>query len=163
MWRVLLISVVLVAAAEPIHEVGHAVAVKLLTGIWPRFTLWAVFPPAIPSQDAALAILLAGDLAVLLWWLCVMICVCHRPGWRWALIGPSFMAVISLASWFVAATMKAFGIAHVGASDAAKFLTVSGVSPFWVIFGVSLAGLGMAGCTHTQLRQGCSDFSTDSK
>ena len=79
MWKAVVISVVLAAAAQPIHEAGHAVAVKLFTGIWPRFTLWAVFPPAIPSQEAALAILLAGDIAVLLWWLFVVICVRLDP------------------------------------------------------------------------------------
>ena len=56
------------------------------------------------------------------------------------------MAVISLASWFVAAAMSPFGMAHVGASDAAKFLAVSGVSPLWMISGVSLAALGMTVC-----------------
>jgi hypothetical protein len=80
MWKAVVISVVLAVAAGPIHEAGHAIAVKLFTGTWPRFTLWAVFPPAIPSQDVALTILLAGDLAVLLWWLFVLICVRHRPG-----------------------------------------------------------------------------------
>lgn len=163
MWKAVLISVALAAAAGPIHEAGHAVAVKLLTGIWPRFTLWAVFPPPIPSQEAALTILLAGDIAVLLWWLFVVICVRHRPGWKWALIGPSFMAVISLASWFVAAAMSPFGMAHMGASDAAKFLAVSEVNPFWLLFCVSLAAFGIAVCTQTQLRQGCSVVSTDSR
>ena len=90
-----------------------------------------------------MAILLAGDLAVRLWWLFVMICVRDRAGWQWAMIGPSFVAVISLASWFVAAAMSPFGMAHVGASDAAKFLVVSGVSPLWVLFCVSLALFGM--------------------
>ena len=148
MWKAVVISAGLAAAAEPIHEAGHAVAVKLLTGTWPRITLWAVFPPAIQSSEAAMAILLAGDLAVVLWWLFVMICVRHRPGWQWAMIGPSVMAVISLASWFAAAAMSPFGMAHVGASEAAKFLAVSGVSPLWVIFGVSLTAFGMAVCTQ---------------
>ena len=90
-----------------------------------------------------MAILLAGDLAVRLWWLFVMICVRDRAGWQRAMIGPSFVAVISLASWFVAAAMSPFGMAHVGASDAAKFLVVSGVSALWVLFCVSLALFGM--------------------
>jgi hypothetical protein len=99
-----------------------------------------------------MAILLAGDLAGLLWWLFVMICVRDRAGWQWVMIGPSFMAVISLASWFVAATMSPFGMAHVGASDAVKFLVVSGVSPLWVLLCVSLALFGMGLWTQTQLR-----------
>ena len=99
----MIISVGLAAAAEPVHEAGHAVAVKLLTGTWPQFTLWALFPPAIPSRHAALSILLAGDLAVVLWWLLILLCIRRQPECRWALIGPSFMAVISLASWFVSA------------------------------------------------------------
>jgi hypothetical protein len=136
-------SNVLAAAAEPIHEAGHAVAVKLFTGIWPRFTVWAVFPPTIRSQEAALAILLAGDLAVLLGCLFVSICVRYQPGWQWAMIGPSFMAVISLASWFIAAAMSPFGMTHVGASDAAKFYRRLRVNPLWVISGVSLAAFGM--------------------
>ena len=57
MSKAVVISVVLAAAAEPIHEAGHAVAVKLFTGKWPRITLWAVFPPAIQSSEAAMAIL----------------------------------------------------------------------------------------------------------
>jgi hypothetical protein len=73
------------------------------------------------------------------------------------------MAIISLASWFVAAAMSPFQMAHVGASDAAKFFAVSGVSPLWVIFGVSLTAFGMVICTQKQLRQGCSIFSTDSR
>lgn len=68
MWKTVVISVGLAAVAQPIHEAGHAVAVRLFTGVWPRFTLWAVFPPTIPSQKAALAILAAGDVAVVMWW-----------------------------------------------------------------------------------------------
>ena len=66
MWKTVVISVGLAAAAQPIHEAGHAVAVRLFTGVWPRFTLWAVFPPSIPSEEAALVILAAGESAPLL-------------------------------------------------------------------------------------------------
>src|SRR3954463_11718966 len=54
MWKAV-ISVGLPAVAQPIHEAGHVIAVRLSTGVSPRFTLWAVFPPVIPSQEAALA------------------------------------------------------------------------------------------------------------
>lgn len=130
MWKVVVISVVLAAATQPIHEAGHAVAVRVFTGVWPRFTLWAVFPPAIPSQEAALVILAAGDIAVLLWWAVVLAYTRWRPVWKLALVGPSFMTAIAMANWFVAAALTPFGFANVGASDAAKFIAVSGVTPY---------------------------------
>jgi hypothetical protein len=148
MWKTVVISVVLAAAAQPIHEGGHAIAVKLFTGVWPRFTLWAVFPPRIPTQEAALAILAAGDIAVLLWWTVVLLCTSWRPAWKLALIGPSFMAVISMASWFVAAAITPFGPTSVSASDAAKFLSVSRMNPLWVLLFVSGIAVVMGVCAR---------------
>jgi hypothetical protein len=152
MWKAVVISVGLGAAAQPIHEVGHAIAVRLFTGAWPRFTLLAVFPPAIPSQEAALGILVAGDIAVLLWCAVIFACTRRRPVWKLALIGPSFMTAIAMASWFVAAALTPFGLASVGASDAAKFLAVSGVNPLWVVVSVSVMGIAMAACARHAMK-----------
>lgn len=143
-----MISVGLAAAAQPIHEAGHAVAVRLFTGVWPRFTLWAVFPPKITSQEAVLAILAAGDMAVVLWWAVVLVCIRRRPAWKLGLIGPSFMTAIAMASWFVAAALTPFGLASVGASDAAKFIAVSGMNPAWVALVVSVLAVAMAACAR---------------
>jgi hypothetical protein len=35
-WAEILGSVALAIVAEPIHEVGHAVTTRLLTGTWPQ-------------------------------------------------------------------------------------------------------------------------------
>lgn len=148
MCKTVVISVVLAAAAQPIHEAGHAVAVRVFTGAWPRFTLRAVFPPAIPTREAALVILAAGDIAVLLWWAVVLCCTSWRPAGKLALIGPSFTAAIAIASWFVAAALTSFGLASVGASDAAKFIAVSGVNLLWVVLWLSVVALGMAACAR---------------
>ncbi len=148
MWKAVVISVVLAAAAQPIHEAGHAIAVRVFTGVWPRFTLWAVFPPPIPSQEAALAILAAGDIAVLLWWVVVFGYTRWRPVWKLAFVGPSFMTAIVMASWFVAAALTPFGLASVGASDAAKFIAVSGMNPVWVALLVSVLAVAMAACAR---------------
>ena len=148
MWKAVVISVVLAAAAQPIHEAGHAIAVRVFTGVWPRFTLWAVFPPAISSQEAALAILAAGDIAVLLWWTVVFACTRWRPTWTLGLIGPSFMTAIAMASWFVAAALTPFGLASVGASDAAKFIVLSGINPVWVASVVAGLAAAMAACAR---------------
>ena len=151
-----MISVVLAAAAQPIHEAGHALAVRAFTGLWPRFTLWAVFPPVIPTQEAALAILVAGDVAVLLWWAVIFACTWRRPVWKLALIGPSLITAIAMASWFIAAALAPFGLASVGASDAAKFIAVSGVSPLWVASLVAVLAVAMTACVRkgSQVAQG---------
>ena len=134
--------------SAPIHESGHALAVRAFTGLWPRFTLWAVFPPVIPTQEVAVATLAAGDIAVLLWWAIIFACTRLRPAWKLALIGPSFMTAIAIASWFVAAALTPFGLASVGASDAAKFIAVSGVNPLWVGALVSVLAVAMAACAR---------------
>ena len=95
-----------------------------------------------------MAILAAGDIAVLLWWAFIFACTRWRPAWKLALIGPSFMTVIAMASWFVAAAMTPFGLASVGASDAAKFIAVSGVNPLWVVALVSVLAVAMAACAR---------------
>ena len=148
MWKMMVISVALAAAAQPIHEAGHAMAVRFFTGVWPRFTLWAVFPSAIPSQEAALAILAAGDSAVLLWWAVVFACTRWRPVWKLALIGPSVMTAIAMASWFVAAALTPFGLAGAGASDAAKFIAISGVNPVWVASLVAVLAVATTACAQ---------------
>jgi hypothetical protein len=148
MWKTVVISVALAAVAQPIHEVGHAVAVRVFTGAWPRFTLWAVFPPSIPTREAALAILAAGDIAVLLWWVVVLAYTRWRPVWKLALVGPSFMTAIAMASWFVAAALTPIGLASVGASDAAKFIAVSGINPVWVALVVSVLAVAMTACAQ---------------
>jgi hypothetical protein len=35
-WAEILIGIALAVAAEPIHEGGHAIATRLLTGVWPE-------------------------------------------------------------------------------------------------------------------------------
>lgn len=153
MWKTVVISVALTAAAQPIHEAGHGIAIRLFTGVWPRFTLWAVFPPRIPTQEAALAILAAGDIAVLLWWAVAFVSTRRRPAWKLALIGPSFTAVISMAGWFAAAALSPLGLGTVGASDAATFLAVSGMNPLWIVLFVFGLALAMTACVRDTVAQ----------
>ena len=141
----------LAAAAQPIHEAGHAVAVRLFTGVWPRFTLWAVFPPTIPSQKSVAghtSCRRCGRCAV---WAVVFACTCWRPAWKLALTGPSFTTAIALMSWFVAAALTPFGLSSVGASDAAKFIAVSGMNPVWVALVVSVLAVAMAACARDMI------------
>jgi hypothetical protein len=68
-WVEILGGIGLAIAAEPIHEGGHAMATRLLTGAWPEVGLWAVHPmSAFGSKLDALIVLACGDLAVLAWW-----------------------------------------------------------------------------------------------
>lgn len=139
-----------IAAAEPIHEGGHAIATRMVTGVWPEIGLWAVHPTSgFASKLDALIVLAAGDLAVLTWWTAIFLLVYDRPQWKWALVGPSLMTAIVLVSWFASAVLMPFGRADLGASDAAKFLALSGVLP--LILAVIICGI--AGITAPGLRR----------
>lgn len=63
-------------------------------------------------------------------------------------MGPSFTTAIALTSWFVAAALTPFGLASVGASDAAKFIAVSGMNPVWVALVVLVLAVAMAACAR---------------
>ncbi len=139
-WAEILAGIALAVVAEPIHEGGHAMATRLLTGAWPQIGLWAVHPTSgFASKLDALSVLAAGDLAVLAWWVTIFLFIYRLPQWKWALVGPSLMVTIALASWTASAMLMPFGYADLGASDAAKFLAISGVSP-WLL-AMILAGI----------------------
>jgi hypothetical protein len=141
-WAEILGGIGLAIAAEPIHEGGHAVATRMVTGVWPEVGLWAVHPTSgFASKLDALIVLAAGDLAVLIWWTAIFLLVYHRPQWKWALVGPSLMTAIVLVTWFASAVLMPFGCADLGASDAAKFLAISGASPWMLAVAIS----GMTG------------------
>ena len=143
-WAEILGGIGLAIAAEPIHEGGHAIATRMMTGVWPEIGLWAVHPTSgFTSKLDALIVLAAGDLAVLTWWAVIFLLVYHRPQWKWALVGPSLMTVIVLVTWFASAVLMPFGRADLGASDAAKFLAISGASP-WMLAAIIC---GIAGIT----------------
>jgi hypothetical protein len=94
-------------------------------------------PPDIrlASRLDALIVLAAGDLSVLAWWVGLFVVVHRHPEWRWALFGPSLMTGIALITWIASAALAPFGRADLGASDAAKFLLLSGMSP-WLLAAV---------------------------
>ena len=96
-----------------------------------------------PQNCDALIVLAAGDLAVLTWWMAIFLFVYRRPQWKWALVGPSLMTAIVLVTWFASAVLTPLGRADLGASDAAKFLAISGVSP-WML---AVIICGIAGIT----------------
>ena len=59
-------SVLLGVLAQPIHEFGHAVALRASTGVWPRIGALSVQPLVpVTTKAAALLVLAAGDSAVL--------------------------------------------------------------------------------------------------
>lgn len=121
-------GVALAIAAEPIHELGHVMAVRLTTGVWPAVGFWAVHPTGhFESTAAILGVLAAGEIAVIGWWGLVYVVARARPHLRWALIGPTFMAGLALLNWFAAAVLTPFGYGQWGASDALKFMMISGI------------------------------------
>jgi hypothetical protein len=121
-------GVALAIAAEPIHELGHAVAVRLTTGAWPEICFWAVHPTGrFESTGAVLVVLAAGEAAVIGWWGLAYLIARAQPHLRWALIGPTFMAALALLNWFAAAVLTPFGYSQWGASDALKFMMISGI------------------------------------
>jgi hypothetical protein len=131
-WTEIAGGVALAAAAEPIHEAGHAIAARLLTGIWPQIGFWAVHPTVqIETKAAVLSVLAAGDAAVVAWWALVLL-ISRRPNREWVMFGPTFMVGLALLNWLAAAILTPFGYGHLGASDAAKFIAVSGLQP-WTI------------------------------
>ena len=143
-WGEIVGGIGLAIAAEPIHEGGHAIATRMVTGVWPKIGFWAVHPTSgFASKLDALIVLAAGDLAVLTWWVAVFLFVYRRPQWKWALVGPTLMTAIVLVTWFASAVLTPLGRADLGASDAAKFLAISGVSP-WML---AVIICGIAGIT----------------
>lgn len=130
-------GILLAIAAQPIHEGGHAVATRVLTGAWPHLGFWAVYPVSLFSSKLdALIVLAAGDSAVLAWWTVLFLVVRCRSRYKWALVGPTFMVAIVLLNWLAAAALFPFGYYDVGASDAAKFLAISGFAPWCVTVAV---------------------------
>ena len=100
-WAEIVGGIGLAVAAEPIHESGHAMAARLLTGEWPQVGLWSVHPASgFASKLDALIVLAAGDFAVLAWCAAIFALVGYRPCWKWALVGPSLMATMVLVSWW---------------------------------------------------------------
>ncbi len=62
-WAEILGGIGLAIAAEPIHEGGHAIATRMMTGVWPEIGLWAVHPTSgFASKVDALIVLAAGGL-----------------------------------------------------------------------------------------------------
>jgi hypothetical protein len=61
-WAEILGGIGLAIAAEPIHEGGHAIATRMVTGVWPKIGFWAVHPTSgFASKLDALSVLAAGD------------------------------------------------------------------------------------------------------
>ena len=149
-WAEILGGIGLAIAAEPIHEGGHAIATRMVTGVWPEIGLWTVHPTSgFASKLDVLIVLAAGDLAVLTWWTAIFLLVYHRPQWKWALVGPGLMTAIVLVTWFASAVLMPFGRADLGASDAAKFLVISGVSP-WMLAVIISGVTGIAAALGTR-------------
>jgi len=103
-----------------------------------------------------LAVLSAGDLAVMAWWWLMLLIAHRRPERKWMLVGPSLVLGLALMNWLTAAILSPFGYSHLGASDAAKFIALSGLAPWTVasaitgilaLIGTSLARVFRSG-TH---------------
>jgi hypothetical protein len=141
-WLEVVGGVGLAIAAQPIHEAGHAVAARLLTGVWPSIGFWAVHPAGhFESISSVLTVLAAGDVAVIVWW-AVMLFISRRyPQHKWVLIGPAFITGLALLNWIASAVLAPFGYSHLGASDAAKFVGISGLHP-WILAAV-LGGIAV--------------------
>ncbi len=148
-------SVALAIAAEPIHEAGHAVAARCVTGVWPEIGFWAVHPAApFRSRADMLAVLSAGDLAVLAWWGLMLLFAHRRPERNWMLVGPSLVLGLALINWLAASILSPFGYSHLGASDAAKFLALSGLAS-WIVAAAVTGMLALAGtCLARVFRSG---------
>ena len=123
-------SVLLAVIAQPMHELGHAIALLASTGAWPRIGVLSVQPLVpITTKAAALLVLSAGDFAVLVWWTIVFVWTRRGRQQEWAIIGTSFVLFVVLLEWLTAAVMFPFGRANFGGSDAAKFLQITGLAP----------------------------------
>jgi|SRR5579871_2137560 len=124
-------SVLLAVLAQPIHEVGHALALRLWTGVWPRIGALSVQPLGpVAGNAAALAVLAAGDIAVLAWWTVIFVWMRRGQHRDWAIVGTTFVLFVVLLEWLTAAAMFPFGRANLGGSDAAKFLQITGLQPW---------------------------------
>jgi hypothetical protein len=66
--------VVLAVLSQPLHELGHAMALRALTRFWPRISALSV-QPLVPvnTKAAALVVLAAGAFAVLAWWTLIFV------------------------------------------------------------------------------------------
>ena len=133
-------SVLLAVLAQPMHEFGHAVALRASTGAWPRIGVLSV-QPLVPvnTKAAALLVLAAGDVAVLAWWASVFLWMRRDRNRQWAIVGTTFVLFVVLLEWFTAAVLFPFGGANLGGSDAAKFLYITGHYPWIAAGGVSIA------------------------
>jgi hypothetical protein len=124
-------SVLLAVLAQPIHESGHAVALWASTGFWPRIGVLSVQPlVSVNTRAAALAVLAAGDFAVLAWWTLIFVWMQRGRQRDWAIVGATFVLFVVLLEWLTAAAMFPFGRANLGGSDAAKFLQTTGLQPW---------------------------------
>lgn len=146
-------SVLLAVLAQPVHELGHAVALRASTGAWPRIGVLSVQPLVpVTTKAAALLVLAAGDLAVLAWWASVFLWMRRGRQRQWAIIGTSFVLFVVLLEWLTAAVMFPFGRANFGGSDAAKFLEIIGANRSAATAGVCLAVVLIAATTTLFLR-----------
>ena len=144
-------SVLLAIAAEPIHEAGHAAAAWSVTGVWPDIGFWAVHP-TVPFRSNAdmLVVLGAGDLALIAWWGLMLLIANLRTERRWVLIGPTFVLTLALVNWLATAILSPFGYGHLGASDAAKFMALSGLAP-WTVAAAVTGIIALVGMTFARI------------
>ncbi len=161
-FRRAIVGILLAFAGQPIHEGGHAIALRLVAGVWPRVTLWAVDPRGISlAPSGALAVLAAGDLAVLAWWSAVLLFARRSPSRRWTVVGPTVMLALVLTIWLASAALALFGRGELEALDAAKFLAIADLGPrtslgivAFAVLGIGLhAAFGMRRCFATALCQ----------
>lgn len=144
-------SVLLAVLAQPMHEFGHAVALRASTGVWPQIGAFSVQPLVpVTTKAAALLVLAAGDFAVLAWWTLVFVWIRRNRQRHWAIVGTTFVLFVVLLEWLTAAAMFPFGRANLGGSDAAKFLEITGTHRSAATAGVCLAVVLM-GATATLL------------
>jgi hypothetical protein len=124
-------SVLLAVLAQPIHEVGHAVALRASTGVWPHIGFLSVQPLVpVASNAVALSVLAGGDFAVLAWWTLIFVWMRRGRQRDWAIVGTTFVLIVVLLEWLTAAVMFPFGRSNLGGSDAGKFLHLSGFQPW---------------------------------
>ena len=146
-------SVLLAVIAQPMHELGHAVALWASTGAWPRIGVLSVQPLVpVTTKAAALLVLAAGDFAVLAWWMLVFLWMRRNRQRQWAIVGTTFVLFVVFVEWLTAAAMFPFGRANLGGSDAAKFLEILGTHRSSATAGVCLAVFLIAVSTTLLLR-----------
>ena len=116
-----------------------------LTGLWPRIGVLSVQPVgSVNTKAAALAVLAAGDIAVLVWWGSVFLWTRRGRQREWAIVGTTFVLFVVLAEWLTAAAMFPFGRVNLGGSDAAKFLDITSLHPWTAaaVVWIAVAGIG---------------------